>query len=232
MINIKKNVYYLIVNKSNLYLLYKESNCKLILDGKGLNSLKNGYCLISIEGFLIDLILLISSNKIKARFLPPLISSETYKSIYNLSNINYEILKNTKTIKYQYFNLFESIIAEKEHICPNYYANKYTTYPLAIDKEYSKNMIEDYSNCNDVLKNNNLYLENNKIRDTLSLILLNSIDEIKEEEKEKITEMTIQEIKEKNEKFFDTVINRFIQKAKYSYTNKEINKYLQSENLM
>lgn len=232
MVEIKKNTYYLIVNKTDLYFFYKEDNCTLIFNGDKSNSLRDNYCLIAVDDHLIDIILFISSHKIKTRFLVPLVSSETYKSIYNINSKDYEMLKKTKTIKYQYFNLFENIIAEKEGICPNYYANKYVTYPFVLSKENMRNIIEDYSNCNNTLKNNNLLLTNNEIRDSLSSILLDSIDEIKEEEREKITTMSIQEIKEKNEKFFDIVINRFIQKAKYSYTNKEINKYLQNEDLI
>lgn len=184
--------------------------------------IKKDYVLFIVEIRQIDLIVALSTLRVKCRFIDPLISMNTYRKMYSNAMLisDYNITR----VRADY-SIYESIMANRENISPTH-SGYYLLLPITIDIKKVKVNLKETNHCNDVMKTLGLYLDDNDIKYSLSEILIESIETIKNKERFHLKGLTIEQIQERNDNFYMNVILEFVNRAKFSYSFNEITSFL------
>lgn len=184
--------------------------------------IKKDYVLFIVDIRQIDLIVALSTLRVKCRFIDPLISINTYRKMYSNAMLisDYNITR----VRADY-SIYESIMANRENINPTH-SGYYLLLPITIDIKKVKINLKETNHCNDVMKTLGLYLDDNDIKYSLSEILIESIETIKNKERFHLKGLTIEQIQERNDNFYMNVILEFVNRAKFSYSFNEITSFL------
>lgn len=219
MVILKK--YYLIVSREDLFVLEQELKAFKVVYIET-SVLKKNYVLLIVDIRQIDLIVALSTLRVKCRFIDPLISMNTYRKMYSNAMLisDYNITR----VRADY-SIYESIMANRENISPTH-SGYYLLLPITIDIKKVKANLKETNHCNDVMKTLGLYLNDNDIKYSLSEILIESIETIKNKERFHLKGLTIEQIQERNDNFYMNVILEFVNRAKFSYSFNEIMSFL------
>lgn len=184
--------------------------------------IKKDYVLLIVEIRQIDLIVALSTLRVKCRFIDPLISMNTYRKMYSNDMLisDYNITR----VRADY-SIYESIMANRENISPTH-SGYYLLLPITIDIKKVKVNLKETNHCNDVMKTLGLYLDDDDIKYSLSEVLIESIETIKNKERFHLKGLTIEQIQERNDNFYMNVILEFVNRAKFSYSFNEITSFL------
>lgn len=219
MVILKK--YYLIVSREDLFVLEQELKAFKVVYIET-SVLKKNYVLLIVDIRQIDLIVALSSLRVKCKFIDPLISMNTYRKMYSNAMLisDYNITR----VRADY-SIYESIMANRENISPTH-SGYYLLLPITIDIKKVKVNLKETNHCNDVMKTLGLYLDDDNIKYSLSEILIESIETIKNKERFHLKGLTIEQIQERNDNFYMNVILEFVNRAKFSYSFNEIASFL------
>lgn len=221
-------IYYLIISRNDLYLLRKKLENNIVAYVES-TALREEYILVMIEIREIDLIVELSTLRVKCKIINPFISINTYKKVYRVSDL--KLVDTNAMIFKEDYSWFENVMASREHIDP-IHNGYYIMLPVGASRERLKEDIESVEHCNYIMQSLDLFLEDDDIRHSLSHFLIDSINAVKNKEKFNLKNLTIEQIQDRNDNYFINVVTEFINRAKYSYSFGEIYNYCVKLNLI
>lgn len=213
---------YIVIKSDDLLKIreyFKYSNITVLKDNK---YFYNNHCMISLNEPKIDIIQCLSSNRIKARMIMPLISLRTFDFAYNGNGKDIIKQRGIRPLSYNYSE-FENILASINSIVPTQ-NKKFVLMTSLVDDIDTNKEISNFFNFNDVLKNIGLLLEVRDFKVPLNSLFADSINDVLNEQS--LLGSDIEQVKKNNEEFYEDVISTFILSALRYYRKEEIEEYL------